>query len=147
MTQLTWILVANASEARIFLAEGKDKISVVDTFTHEESRQLGQDLNTDRQGRVGDRVGTARHAVEDHTPAKEVEAQKFAREIANYLDSARTSGKYQRLYLVSSPSFLGLIRGSLSEATLAVVIESISKDLTNVEPGELNKHVFLTFGT
>jgi protein required for attachment to host cells len=147
MTQKTWLLVANASTARIFHAQSKDNLMLVDEFSHEESRLSGADLSSDRQGRTGERGSVTRHAMEDTTPPKQVEAQRFAKELAKFLEDGRINGAYDRVYLASSPSFLGMLRGALPEHVLGMVVENISKDLTAVEPGQIKDHVFLTFGT
>jgi len=141
MKQTTWLVVANGSSARILEVEKKNSFSEVYSLNHEESKLGGTQLKSDGPGKTRDRFGGGRHAMEDKTSPKEVEMQRFALEIAHLLDDARKHNRFHRVYLVSSPHFLGLLQGSLSNNVKKLIVENFSKDLTTVDPSELNKHI------
>src|SRR5262245_18602964 len=135
MTPRKWILVCDASRARLLLEQrqGRD-ISLVEAFEHSDSRAHGRDLTTDATGRkpvgpvpaarvMGQGGAHGRPGVEPETGPKEVEAQRFARELAAVLDKGRSHHAYERLVIAAPPHFLGLLRGAL-EGEVTKMIEA-----------------------
>ena len=137
----TWILVANASEARLFgtdkIGEGMERIK---EFKHQESREKGSDLASDRPGHYQSK-GTGHGAFAEHTDPKDYEAERFAGELANILEEGRTSNKYKKLVLVAAPHFHGLLNTHMNEHTRALVVNNIQKDFTSVESYELPRRL------
>ena len=58
---------------------------MIDEFEHEPSRARGRDIDSDSPGRVHDRFGAARHAMEADTDLKRTEARRFSNELGIYL--------------------------------------------------------------
>src|SRR5437773_2128773 len=125
MTQRTWILTCNASRARLLLEKqhGRD-YSLVGSYEHADSRAHVRDLMADAQGRkpvgpvpaakaASPGGGYGRPGAEPDTDPKEVEAQKFAHELAAMLEKGRSDHVYERLIVVAPPHFLGLMRSAL----------------------------------
>ena len=133
----TWVLVANASEARIF---GTEKIGnpmeCMKEFSHPESRGKGMDLTSDRPGHYQSR-GSGHGAFVDETEPKEHEAERFAAELAKALENGRTHNSYKKLVVVAAPHFHGLINSHLDDHTRAMVVSNIEKDLTSFDESEL----------
>jgi protein required for attachment to host cells len=133
----TWVLVANASEARLFATErlGKD-MSMIEDYSHPESRAKGTTLASDRpgssQGR-GSNMGTRG----DPNDPKNFEAERFASELADVLDKGRTENAYRRLVLVAGPHFQGLLKAELNDHTRELVSNIIDKDFTACDAREL----------
>ena len=133
----TWVLVANASEARLFATErlGED-MSILKDFSHPESRAKGSTLASDRpgssQGR-GSNIGTRG----DSEDPKNFEAQRFAGELANELDKGRTANAYRRLVVVATPHFQGLLKTQMNDHTRGMVANNINKDFTACDVREL----------
>ncbi|MFT4552926.1 MAG: protein required for attachment to host cells [Chlamydiales bacterium] len=140
----TWVVIANGSEGRIYQAKSKIDFLLVHTFSHKESRQLGTELKSDGPGMGKGSFGAGRHAMEETTSPKEVEMQRFAMEIADYLDDGRKHNRVERIYLSASPHFLGLLQKNLSSHLVKMVTETIEKDFTNVLEADLSKHINIT---
>lgn len=150
MTQDVWILVCDASRARLFRDAPRGKRLVqVDAFEHPESRARARDLMADAHGRKpvgpvparsGRGQGTAygRPGAEPETDPKEVEAQKFARELAGVLEKGLDRHEYERLIIVAPPRFLGALRSVVSHEVEKHIEGTIDKDLTNLDFQELS---------
>ncbi|MDQ5767797.1 host attachment protein [Thiothrix subterranea] len=138
------IVVANATLARFFsvaplnanaaLIELEDKV-------HPSSRLHGRDLETDSPSRVFDSQGHGRHAVEPPTDIKEQQAEAFALELSNYLEEMRSANRYDKLYVMASPHFLGLLRGHFRQGVTDLLAETVDKDLTRHSVEEIRAHL------
>jgi protein required for attachment to host cells len=137
----TWILTANASTARIYENGGpKQGLKLVKELNHPQSREKGSELVTDRPGHHRS-AGNGHGAFVQQTDPKQNEAAHFALELARELESGRTSNSFQRLMLVASPPFIGMLNDNLSIHVKNLVSESIQKDYTKVDPRELSGHL------
>lgn len=140
---ITWVLVANASHARIFLNRGCNKgLECLKEMEHPDSRKKGMELVSDKPGRQQQSLAAeARPGMEPDTQPKTVEAQRFARELADFLCEARKQNSFTRLLLVAPPNFLGLLREHLDTQTANLVVETLSKDYTRAGDNELMEHL------
>lgn len=126
----TWVVVADSSRAKIYVqdkptGELQDAIDLV----HPSARLHGVDLSSDRAGKHVGGFGQGSHMFDARTEAKEHEAENFAREIAERIESGRASDQFQKLVLMAPPEFLGVLREQLSDAVRKLVVEEIAKDL------------------
>jgi protein required for attachment to host cells len=127
----TWILVADEARARLFEAVRRDgEIEEIYGFVHEASRAHGRDLTTERPSRTQESVGGARHAIEPHTDIETIEAQRFARALAEFLEGGRTSHRFDQLTLLAAPRFLGLLRSALGTELRKLVTREVAKEVT-----------------
>jgi len=125
-----WVMVANASEARILEYRGPENpMELLKEIPHPEGRKKGRDLITDRPGKNMRGASKASHAYDPPISAEQHEAELFARHLADYLDKEGALRKFDRLVLVAPPSFLGLLRKSLSKPLAQKIIREIPKDL------------------
>lgn len=142
-----WVVVADACDARIFETPSPmGELKQLEELTHQASRLKNQDFDTDGPGRVKQNRGkggneNARTSYERKEQPKEREKKKFAKEIAKRLENGRNSGKFDRVSLIASPKFLGMLRGALTKSTHNCVVEEISKDLTSAEPSKIKEHL------
>lgn len=128
----TWILVADASKARLFsthkarlFSEKKpNNLELIQEFTHEDSRKKGIDLKSDRMGE------NAHGTFAEGTPPKKIEAERFALELSHALDSKLKENSLHDLILVAPPAFMGLLNKHLSHGLQKVVSQTIEKDYT-----------------
>lgn len=133
----TWILVANASRARLFENTGINKgLKLVSEFEHPASRMKASDLVTDRPGHMP-RSGNSQGAAQPPTDPKQNEAEHFAKDIANTLEMGRGQNGYERLIVAAAAPFLGVLKGHLSEGVTSLMSDSVNKDLTAVPAQEL----------
>lgn len=127
---ITWVLVANGSAGKILNPGGRnDKIIVEKEFTHEKTALKGRDINTDRPGRAFSRTGTLRHAMDVSEELGDHERRVFAKEIANFLETAHAQNRFNTLVLVVSPNLLGELRKVLHAPVMNVIEHQLDKDL------------------
>jgi len=107
-----WIVMANKGECVIFekVREGYVKLQ---TLGDQRLRQRESDLYSDRSGTAHTSFRSNQTRIsEEHYP--EELARKFANKITDYLDKNRHLGTFDKLTLVSGPSFVGYIRDAMS---------------------------------
>ena len=127
-----WIVVADASRARIFSAKNRNgNLDEVAGFLHSASRQKGRDLESDAQGRAFDSGGQGRHAMGKESSYSEHEAEVFARELCAEIDQACHSDRFEKLYLIATPRFLGHLRTHLGGQAKKRVAGEVTKDVVN----------------
>lgn len=138
----TLVAVAQRAKARLFRHEGpRSGLTEIRDLAHPESRAHGIDFDTDRPGRVHDRSGPGRHAMEVEESPKEREAANFAREVAAAINESRTHQGFDRLVLVAEPGFLGLLRGALDHASAKLVDGEVLKEIVEQKVDEIAKHL------
>ena len=137
----TWILVANASLAKLYANHGPSKgLERVGEYLHPESREKALNLVSDRPGHYQGR-GNGHGSYVPATDPKRHEAERFSLEIARMLDDGRTHGRYERLVLVASSPFIGLLKGCMSNPVAKLVTASVDKDYTSASDKELAGHL------
>jgi protein required for attachment to host cells len=141
MAQTTWILVANASLARLYENAGPNKgLALMKEIHHPESRQKNGDLVTDRPGQ-GFGVNGHGGAKSPQTQPKEHEARVFAQELARELNQGRNDNQYKRAILVAPPTMMGLLNDSLDSVTSHLVSDRFEKDYTKSTPSQIASHL------
>jgi len=141
MAQTTWVLVANASKAKLFANPGPRKgLRLLKEIDHPESRQKNADLVTDRPGHMQS-SGNGHGARQPQTEPKQNEARNFAQTLARELNQGRTSNQFNRAILVAPPAFMGLLNGNLDNQTAQMVSDRLEKDYTKATPKELAGHL------
>lgn len=153
MTKTTWILVCDASRARLFREQPRGtRFLLIEELEHSESRMRARDLMSDANGRKpvgpvparsvkGQGGAYGRPGVEPETDPKEVEAEKFARELAALLRKGLDEHAYERLAIIAPPRFLGTMRGTVGSEVEKRLTLTIDKDLTNLDVHELMKRL------
>ncbi len=146
MKKTLWVLIANSSEAKIYRAENTKKLTEIALLDHPESRLLSREIVSDSPGRAFESAnGMTRHALEPATTPQQYEFIVFAKTISNYLEHARSTGKFHALYLAAGPSFLGLLRQSLSTPTQQIIAGEVDKDLTKATPTDISNYFQFSF--
>ena len=145
----TWILSANASRARFFSQEqSSDRLEEINDMVNEAERQRRLDLETDKYGPTS--ASKSMHNTGGALPNKlyepaqtpdEHQAELFARDIADFLLQAYREGRFQKLSLVVSPKFLGMLRKLLDPQLESAVSLEIDKDYTQFAPEQLLEQV------
>ena len=135
-----WIVLAESSRAKLLSVENRrGPITEIEDLTRPEGRLHEGDLVSDTPGSDGGSIGQGRHVVDSHSSAKQHEARYFARTLAQRLDEARSHDEFRKLVLVAPPSFLGLLRSTLSKEVLAMISNQVAKNLVQ-EPVESIRH-------
>jgi protein required for attachment to host cells len=137
-----WILIANASTARCFEKAGDGKLVLLDSFAHPDSRKPGSTLGSGRPGHiegVGHGLGSA--SYQPRVDPKSWEHEKFAKELAAYLNTAVAAHKFERVFVIASNPFLGQIKSHLDVQAVKRLAGGIAADLTSYEGRELKARV------
>lgn len=138
----TWVIVADASRARLFSAEKSFSPLVEEQdFTHLEARLTEQDIQSDRMGRVFDSVGDGRHALGKEDSPKKHEATRFAKILCEHLNLARAQGQFEKLYVIAAPAFLGALRNCMDAVTQKSIAGELNKNLTTHDPEDIRKQL------
>ncbi|MEX2113105.1 MAG: host attachment protein [Pirellulales bacterium] len=140
-----WIFVGDTSRAQLFSTElREDPWTLIEGFEHPEGREFSREIRpTSPPGRAeqSSAYGARHTAMEPRTTPKEAEAQRFAQQVADYLEQAVAARKYDYLVLVAPPHFLGTLRGALGEQAAKHVRNTVNKDLTRLEPVEMRERL------
>lgn len=137
----TWILVANASEARLFEAQKSyQKMQLIESFYHPQSREKTVNLVTDASGRYRN-FSAPISAYDEPSNPKQVEAHRFAQVLAHKLNEGRTQNLYNHLVLVAPPYFHGLLNKCCNTKVKNKVVNALDKDYTKLKARELLKHL------
>ena len=138
----TWILICDGARARIVLNEGPGRsVSPVEGSDFLTEHPRSQDITTDRPGRVFDRSGPGRHAMENRSDPHRDSKKSFALRLAEFLDEQLRKKAYDRLIIFAAPAMLGDLRQALTETVLAKTAHQIPKDLTQIPNNELDSHL------
>jgi protein required for attachment to host cells len=137
----TWILIANSSEARLFQAQKTTKdMTLLHEFKHPESREKGLDLVADLPGRY--RNGSLpKSSYQDPSSPKELEAERFAHQLAIILDEGRNSNLYRGLIIIAPPHFQGLLNKSFNIHVKDRIVNTLDKDYTKLKNHELGGYL------
>jgi protein required for attachment to host cells len=132
---ITWVLVGDAGRARLFEATtATGALAEIATFVHPASRLHANETATDEPGMTHDRAGQGVHALANRVDYKAHEAARFADELTAALRRGREGHRFERLYLVAPPRFLGKLRKKLDQATRLLIADEFDKDLTTLSP-------------
>lgn len=139
----TWVLVADTTRARVFFVDKPiGPLQEVETLVHTEGRLHEQELTSDRRpGRNAGGGGNGGHSMGHEDDPKKQEGVRFARQVGEYLDEAHLARRFDKLYVMAAPSFLGDLRQVLGKGVLQAVSEEIAKNVTRLNADEIRGHL------
>ncbi len=136
---VAWVVVADASRARIFSAENPSGPLVeIQTLAHPEARLHEGDLVSDKSGRDRN-TGSGSHDMGNQNEAKQEEAIRFASQVGQALECGRTNKQFKKLYVVAAPGFLGLMRKNRTGSLQKMVTAEISKNMASHDVADIRK--------
>lgn len=138
-TTRTWILVADGSRARIFKRNGKNG-TLAPAVNHDFAAPSmpNRDIISDKPGRGH---GAGGHGMTPRSDAHELEKQRLAREVADFINAGAERAAFDALIVVAPPKTLGELRTDLSEQSRARIQGELAKDLTHLSIHELPNHL------
>lgn len=137
----TWILVANASMAKLYANHGiKKGLELIKEFSHPESREKGSNLVSDRPGH-NPGTGNGHGSFVPPSSPKEVEAGRFAQELACAVEEGRVGNIYDRLILVASKPFSGILNTEISQHVKQRISDVVEKDYTKMTPQKISEQL------
>lgn len=136
----TWILLADGAQVRLLRNLGPGKgLEEMSPGIVEVPHPPSREIDSDKPGRVQDRVGPGRHAMEPHIEPHEKQKKDFARQLAESINKADNKGRFDRLIVAAPPKVLGEIRQKLSKGAHAKVLRELDKDLIGSDHKQLAK--------
>ena len=136
-----WILIANATNARLLQHEGDGPIVLVASFSHPESRSKVSDLADDRAGHERTDRSYGGTSYEPRMDAKRKEHERFAVQLTEYLEHAALQNTFAAVTIFASSPFLGELKSHLGDATQKLVAGAHDVDLTSVGVTELKRRI------
>jgi protein required for attachment to host cells len=126
-----WILIANATHARLLERESGRPMVVLKGFEHPQGRSKVSELADDKMGRENSDGGFGGTAYQPRMDAKQKEHQRFARELADHLEPPAQQGDFRSLRIFASSPFLGELKAELGTATMRLLATTHDLDLTS----------------
>lgn len=140
-----WILLANASRARLYRREAKTGLlTELEDFVYPGARQMDRDIAADRSGHVEKGQGDSGHGstqLEPRTSHREKAHEQFARELGSHIDAALLQHQCKSWVLIASNPFLGALKAQLSQNAKKAMRNSVPSDLTNYSGQDLVRRV------
>ncbi len=135
---MIWVITANTNNCRIYhYDKSHAKLDLLKEISHPEFRQKASEgLTTERPGHIQTGI-SSRSSYEPHMDAKEVEVDRFSKEIADELDKGRKASSYEKLIIVTPPHMNGLLLKHLDKHAKQLVINNIHKDIQHLSKIEL----------
>ena len=133
------VINTNTNTCRIYHYDKHPaKLTLLKELNHFETKLKSGEITSDKQGHYKSSQ-SAHGAYSPHMEAKEVEIDKFSREIAKELNLERTQNKYDELIVIAPPHMKGLLYQHINKHVKDLVIKNIEKDLLNLPDHELLK--------
>ena len=136
----TWIIAADSSRARILQVTDRDEhLEEIEDLLNPEGRVHDRELISDAHPRFSGHGGVGKPSAHstggpgsdrEEPSAAEHATELFAKRVADYLDKARNTHRYDRLHLIAAPKFLGRLRKELGKEVQKLVAEELPKDLS-----------------
>jgi protein required for attachment to host cells len=147
----TWIVAADASRARVLQVAGRaHQLTEIEDLMNPAGRAEDKELVTDATprfsghggvGKPGGRATSGPGSDREEPSAHEHETELFAKRVGEYLDQARNAHRYDKLYLVAPPKFLGMLRRKLNKEVEKLVVDQLDKDLSWFDAREIERYV------
>jgi protein required for attachment to host cells len=147
MPTTTWIVTGDSSRARILQVTGRERLEEIKDFINPKGRMNDRELRTDAHYRFNGHggVGKAGSAPtggpgndREETSQADLEAESFSRQIGRYLEKARNDHRFERLYLIAPPKFLGMLRKALGKEVEKLLREDFDKNLSWLSTREID---------
>ncbi|WP_431273051.1 host attachment protein [Variovorax ureilyticus] len=137
-----WIVVANASLARIFRqGSSNGELEPVESLTHAQSRVHPGEIAASDQG------GGERDHHDDRFEARDdirrKEHVRFARALADRLDKGLAAHEFDSLALLAAKPFLGELRQQLSQGVSEKIGIELNNDFTALSVAEIAERLQL----
>jgi protein required for attachment to host cells len=141
-TRNTWIVVADATRAK-FYRQRRPGAALDQPLDHDfvGSHTKPSAVGDDRPGRVHERRGNVRHAMEPGTDRKRINLREFAVDLAAELTRAVDANELDHIVLVAPSRMLGELREALDSRVAERVIGEVCKDLSKLKDHELPAHL------
>jgi protein required for attachment to host cells len=133
------VIVADSARADFYeMDSATARLRKIRVMTNPAARKHERDLASGAPGRVLNRMGGVRHALQQHQTPKEHAAAKFSQALARAI--AADVGDH-RFLLVAAPRLLGAIRRPLAKLAGERIIGELPRDLIDLPRAQLQQRV------
>lgn len=141
--KVSWILVADGKEARIYGNDGPGKglYRATDRDFRIELPEKTHDIMSDREGRAINPGSHSPQTISPRTDPRDHLAAEFLHNVAAELDAAGDAGLFDRLILIAPPKALGVLRAALGKHTAALVTKDLDKDFVHMPQRNLEQRL------
>jgi protein required for attachment to host cells len=140
-SELTWVVVADASGARIFSFPFKSKPWKL----VQELKGTVEEERVESKGGIGKRSAVHQGALKGHAAGstrKDKQERGFAHELVHVLEHGMSSNAFGHLALVAAPKLLGELRERIGRGLEKCVVAEVRKDYTHLTARELKEQLF-----
>jgi protein required for attachment to host cells len=142
MMTTKWVIVADASRARIFEARALGRgLKEIADLANPAGRAHSHDLLADAGGRTYGHTGGRQGKTEPRSDPVEHEVEVFAKRLADRIEQGRVERRFEKLCFVAPPRFLGLLREKCCRETGKLVEFELAKDLANLDAAAIDAHL------
>lgn len=145
MMTRSWIVTANSGRAYVYAQIAPTSpLEPLTQLYNADASSLTADTESDKLGQHA--ASNSRHGVgaptqpsgyePNQTPAQH-HAELFARRLADFLKKGYHANSFDRMYLFSSPEFLGVLRKLLDTNLSSLIVQQVDKDYTQLNPNQL----------
>lgn len=136
------VLVAESSRAKLYLADSRvSELVEKEDFIYPEGRSHEYDLVSDHPGSDAGSMGQGPHVLDPKHSATEATHEAFAKLLMERLEKELHADSFDKLVLMASPAFLGILRKKLSPNLSSRVAEEINKNLVQRPIDEVRSHI------
>lgn len=123
---ITWIVTADSARARVLqVADREKRLAEIEDLLNPDGKLHEGDLVTD---------------TVEPSDAHEHSVDLFSKRVGEYLEKARSQHRYDKLYLIAPPKFLGRLRKQLGKEVEKLVCDELDKDLYRANARELERY-------
>lgn len=138
----TWIVVADGAKARILLYKPHQMgVQQLPDCEFHDPHPSTHELVTDRQPRVHESVGAARHAVEPRIDPHRQREEQFLARLAAHLESADQRGEFEHLVVVAPATALGELRKAFGPPLQKRLFAEIVHDYAHQSNDYVYQHI------
>lgn len=134
------IILANSASAKIFCYDfSEKKLNPMKEIVHPESTFKTSELMSDSAGRYQKSAEPNQGTYEPHTNPKEIEAMKFATELANFIEHDMHA--FADLRVIAPGKFQSHLKHKLKNGASEKIHQFVDKDYTKLSAKDLEKHL------
>jgi protein required for attachment to host cells len=138
----TWIVVADGAKARVLLYKPHQQgVQQLPDGEFHDPHLPTHELVTERQPRVHDSVGHARHAVEPRIDPHDQRETQFLGRLAAHLDGAEQRGEFEHLVVVAPATAMGELRKAFTPPLRKRLFAEIVHDYAHQSNDYVYKHI------
>ncbi len=137
-----WVVVADKAHCRLFSQSTRHgPLTELPGLTSPQAGLKNQDIDSDRPGRTFSSGSSRRHSKSPPVSPVEQAAIRFAKDIADHLESARNSNRFGGIIVVAEPRFLGHLRSAFGRQLRETVVNEIDKDLIELDADNIRQRL------